>query len=50
MSEQSTSRPGLYVIVFFCLLNSCDAARHSRNAADALEKIADMTKPKPASY
>jgi hypothetical protein len=34
-------RPGLYVMVFFCLLNSCSASDSAREAKQELKRIAD---------
>jgi hypothetical protein len=39
--SQGTSRPGLYVMVFLALMNSCDAATEARRAGEALKRIAD---------
>jgi hypothetical protein len=35
------SRPGLYLLVFFCLLNSCSASHEASEDNLALKKIAD---------
>jgi hypothetical protein len=43
MSAQ-TSRPGLYVLVFLILLNSCDAADKANQSVNALKRIADSVK------
>jgi hypothetical protein len=39
--SQHTDRTGLYVMVFFCLLNSCSASTDAKRAADELKRIAD---------
>lgn len=40
MSEH-TDRTGLYIMVFFCLLNSCSASENAEKAAKELKRIAD---------
>lgn len=47
MSEP-VSRPGLYIMVFFCLLNSCSADEHATKAAKELKRIADAVVQQPA--
>lgn len=45
-------RPGLYIMVFLCLLNSCSAEEKARKAADILEKQtkqAQQTDDRPVS-
>lgn len=34
-------RPGLYVMVFFCMLHSCSASDNAREAKQELKRIAD---------
>jgi len=38
MSEP-VSRPGLYVMVFVAMLNSCDANTNSKQAIDEVQKL-----------
>ena len=40
MSE-GKDRTGLYIMVFFCLLNSCSASEEASKAAKELKRIAD---------
>lgn len=46
--SQGTERPGLYVMVFIAMLNSCDANDNARRANEALKKIAEAAQPAQA--